>query len=563
MRTLVILSLSISLAAPALAQQPAGDTTAALPPTRIIGTVRDADGKPMKLANVTLAGVSGPIEVIQAGRDGRFTLETDSTGAFTLMFTGVDHENKTVPVVIPERGGEIGLDVRLRTYPYDEDVSNVVAVGDFNGMSLSGGARKMQRQDDGTYVLEVKVAPRADSLAYQLMNIAGTGHSLNGTQSDWFVYDSGGDYRSVIRVKHGGVARIRFDPAKLRRVPETASVTFRDSTSTAARYALFTQRVQDAREPYFAEQQRMRNEKVSRDSIQAWARAYDWSGLAALLDSALAATPDEDLRTTLLAAYVWNAPRVDSLTARMLLAEVPPESWKWTIGYGVLSRAISASGQPDDYASFALAVLRKNPDRNLRAAVLEYLLGRAYQKKAEAEIALLYAWLVSEYPESFQAQYARTEFDPDRAVQVGRPVPAFSVAALEDSTVTYTNESMKGKVYLVDFWAVWCGPCIAELPNLEAAYQKYKVDWFTILSLSFDSQPEDVTKFRSEGEHKMPWLHAFVTGGFRSELATTFGVLGIPKPILVGADGSIVATSGLRGEELHKTLARVLGHETP
>jgi thiol-disulfide isomerase/thioredoxin len=137
----------------------------------------------------------------------------------------------------------------------------------------------------------------------------------------------------------------------------------------------------------------------------------------------------------------------------------------------------------------------------------------------------------------------------------------FSVAALDDSTVTYSNESMKGKVYLMDFWAVWCGPCIGELPNLEAAHQKYRDEGFTILSLSFDGQPGDVTKFRTEGEHKMPWLHAFVPGGFRSDLATTFQVLGIPKAILIGADGSIVAAEGeLRGEALDKTLARVLGH---
>jgi hypothetical protein len=90
-------------------------------------------------------------------------------------------------------------------------------------------------------------------------------------------------------------------------------------------------------------------------------------------------------------------------------------------------------------------------------------------------------------------------------------------------------------------------------------YEKYRDDGFTILSLSFDDRPDDVTQFRSEGEHTMPWLHAFVTGGFRSTLATTFGVVGIPKPILVGADGSIVATSGLRGEELDKTLATGVG----
>jgi len=298
---------------------------------------------------------------------------------------------------------------------------------------------------------------------------------------------------------------------------------------------------------------------VSRDSIQAWTKAYDWSDLETLLDSALSATDDPDFRTTLLAGYIANAPYQDSVAARMLLAEVPPDSWKWGIGSSLLSRAIYSSRQPDSYVNFALAVLRKHSNRDVRADVLQTLLWRASQKDAKEEVGFLYAWLVSEYPESFQAQYARTQFDPDRAIQIGRPVPTFTVVSIGDTTVSHSSDSMKGTVYLMDFWAVWCGPCINELPYLEAAYEKYRDRGFTILSLSFDPRPEDVTDFRAKGDHPMPWLHGFVTGGFQSQLAETFQVLGIPKPILIGADGAILATeSTLRGESLDSTLAQAL-----
>lgn len=57
----------------------------------------------------------------------------------------------------------------------------------------------------------------------------------------------------------------------------------------------------------------------------------------------------------------------------------------------------------------------------------------------------------------------------------------------------------------------------------------------------------------------MPWLHTFVEGGFNSELAKTFEVLGIPKPILVSPKGIILATEDdLRGPNLERTLAGVL-----
>ncbi len=58
----------------------------------------------------------------------------------------------------------------------------------------------------------------------------------------------------------------------------------------------------------------------------------------------------------------------------------------------------------------------------------------------------------------------------------------------------------------------------------------------------------------------MPWKHAFVEGGFESDVAGRFEVVGIPKPILIGPDGQIVATaSDLRGEDLLKTLEEHLG----
>ncbi|HET7039445.1 MAG TPA: carboxypeptidase regulatory-like domain-containing protein, partial [Gemmatimonadales bacterium] len=372
-----------------LAQQP--DSGAPKAPTAISGTVLAADGTPMPLAHVTIGRSPQLIAVVQADGHGSYRIETDWTGVLTLMFTGVDHERKNVEVMVGEGGGTIGLDVRLRTYPYNDDLSNVMAIGDFNAMSLSDGARPMERQPDGTYLLEVPVAPGADTLAYQLLNTVGQGHSVNGTHSDWLVYDNGGDYRSVIRVTDG-VGRIRFDPGKLRRAPDTASVAFRNPESVPARYARFVGAIQDATQNFLAQMARL---KLARDSMLAWRQAYDWSDLDRLLDSALAATPDADLRATLRAGYVAHAQHVDTLTARMLLVEVPPESWKWTIGYDLLVQAIYRSGQPEAYTGYALAVLRKNTDRDVRADALTYLLGQAARQKAQDQVDLLYAWLTS------------------------------------------------------------------------------------------------------------------------------------------------------------------------
>ena len=98
------------------------------------------------------------------------------------------------------------------------------------------------------------------------------------------------------------------------------------------------------------------------------------------------------------------------------------------------------------------------------------------------------------------------------------------------------------------------------MPSLQEAYERFRERDFTILSLSFDSRPENVGSCR-QGQWKMPWPSAWVAGMYKSKLAAAFSVRGIPKPILVGSDGTILEGGSnlpLRGEELLVTLDKLL-----
>lgn len=149
---------------------------------------------------------------------------------------------------------------------------------------------------------------------------------------------------------------------------------------------------------------------------------------------------------------------------------------------------------------------------------------------------------------------------PAPAIAAARPIPDFSVPALDRPGTAYSSGSMRGKTYLLDFWATWCGPCVQEMPALQRAYDRFKYRNFEVLSVSLDNRPEDVAKFR-QGQWKMPWAHGFAGGGWESEITRRFGIRSIPSPILVDASGNMVARgSELRGASLETTLARVLGN---
>ena len=117
---------------------------------------------------------------------------------------------------------------------------------------------------------------------------------------------------------------------------------------------------------------------------------------------------------------------------------------------------------------------------------------------------------------------------------------------------------MKGKVVLIDFWATWCGPCIAELPNVLKAYEEYNDKGFEIIGISLDNV-KDEDKLRTfVKDKKMTWPHAFDGQGWRNSLAKKFGISSIPATFLIGKDGKVVSTN-LRGPALSKAVKKELG----
>lgn len=114
----------------------------------------------------------------------------------------------------------------------------------------------------------------------------------------------------------------------------------------------------------------------------------------------------------------------------------------------------------------------------------------------------------------------------------------------------------RGKVVLIDFWATWCGPCVAEIPNVRALYAKYHESGFEVLGYSLDSDPAALQKFVAD--NVLPWPTLSQKKSVEAkpgyiDLAKFYSVKSIPTMILVGRDGKVIDADA-KGARLRQLL---------
>jgi thiol-disulfide isomerase/thioredoxin len=135
--------------------------------------------------------------------------------------------------------------------------------------------------------------------------------------------------------------------------------------------------------------------------------------------------------------------------------------------------------------------------------------------------------------------------------RVGKPL-ALKFKAVDGRDVNL--ESLKGKVVLIDFWATWCGPCMAELPTVKGTHAKLNPKGFEIIGISLDHEKDALQKVLTE--RSMTWPQYFEEGD-SNKFADEFEVASIPTLWLVDKKGNLRDLNGRENlaEKVEKLLA--------
>ncbi len=202
------------------------------------------------------------------------------------------------------------------------------------------------------------------------------------------------------------------------------------------------------------------------------------------------------------------------------------------------NQKLEAALKPEDQFLWKVALpeIKKYKSQSIKNALAYALAVEVSASNPDA--TTLYNELLALSTNPYFKKELAGQYEKMSALKAGSPSPAFTYENHTGGTTSL--ESLKGKYVYIDVWATWCGPCIREIPALQQIEQQYHGKNIAFVSISIDARKDYEKWKKMVSDKQMGGIQLIADNDWNSQFVKDYGIMGIPRFILLDPDGKIV-----------------------
>jgi thiol-disulfide isomerase/thioredoxin len=247
------------------------------------------------------------------------------------------------------------------------------------------------------------------------------------------------------------------------------------------------------------------------------------------------------LRPSTAAAHQTTRSEISEILARNQNPKLVAEA-----SFHKASLAIKNSTRLDEIMPAIDDFAKRCPKDERVAELLFQVATNAADKGKKSDLV---ARIEKNYPDSpavkkLADRASQTSIPEDMSERVGRPFLLEFTDAIKGTPVSV--QSLKGKVVVIDFWATWCPPCVAEMPNMKKIYAEFKDKGVEFIGVSLDKSKADGGLDRLKdfvAKNEIEWPQYYQGNWWQSEFSSSWHISSIPCVFLVDAEGKLASVN--------------------